>query len=164
MKLVFFRHGIAEEKKLSHTDMDDYRRKLVPQGMTETHHMAKSLKFIFKKINRVYASPLVRAVQTAEIISREYPALEFELMPSLDKLLNPAVFVKELSTLDQNLNYCFVGHEPHFTQSIQQILTHSMNATVKLDKSGVAVLEGASLSELKVSFLISPKMLSKINS
>lgn len=162
MKLIFFRHGIAASKSPFQSEMDDFRRELTHDGIIESKEMVQHCRFIFKDADVIFSSPLVRALHTAQIVSREFPQKPFELMPSLDKLCDPKEFIREIKNLDIKRNYCFVGHEPHLTESIQLLLFGSGKAVIGLSKSGVVVLEGKNFDDLKVTFSVSPKSLTKI--
>lgn len=164
MKLIFFRHGIAVDKKKSgQTDLDDARRKLTREGVKETKTVVKTLKFLFKDLDIIFSSPMVRAVETAQIISKYFPKKKFELLPSLDSSVASEAFVSDVLTLKTEGSYCFVGHEPHLTTSISKIL-QEQSSTIELDKSGIVVLEGRSIHDLKVTLIISPLLLDLINS
>ena len=159
MKLIFFRHALAEKKHLDDTELDDFRRKITDSGIIETKEVIQTCHFLFKKLDSIFTSPLSRAVQTAQIIHRHLrSSLPLEIMSSLDALSSPAEFIKDLQSLDDG-TYCFVGHEPHLTTVIQLLLTNEETTSVKLDKSGVAVLEGEDISSLQLTTLISPKFI-----
>lgn len=158
MKLIFLRHGIAEDKKNSDTDMDDSLRELKKDGRSETKTMVKTFKDLFKEVDIVYTSPMTRAAQTAEVILKYFPKKQFEIMPTLDSSSAVEDFINEARKLDFKATYCFVGHEPHMSTSIARILG-SKDDSIQLEKSGVAVLEGESFSTLKLSMLVAPQSL-----
>lgn len=158
MKLIFLRHGIAEDKKNSDTDMDDSLRELKKHGRSETKMMVKAFKDIFKDVDVVYTSPMTRAAQTAEVILKYFPKKQFEIMDTLDSSAAVEDFIHQARRLDFKATYCFVGHEPHLSTSIARILG-GREGSIQLEKSGVAILEGESFNSLKLSLLISPESL-----
>lgn len=158
MKLIFLRHGIAEDKKKSDTDMDDSIRKLKKDGRSETKMMVKTFKDMFKEVDVVYTSPMARAAQTAEVILKYFPKKKFEIMETLDSSLAVEEFLREVKSLSYKQTYCFVGHEPHLSTAIARLMG-AKDASIQLEKSGIAVLEGDSLSDLRLSMLVSPQTL-----
>jgi phosphohistidine phosphatase len=158
MKLIFLRHGIAEDKKNSDTDMDDSRRLLKKDGRVETKTMVKSFKDLFKEVDVVYTSPMARAAQTAEVILKYFPKKQFEIMETLDSSLAVEEFLREIKSLQYKKTYCFVGHEPHLSTAISRLMG-AQDSSIQLDKSGIAVLEGDSFSDLSLTMLVSPQTL-----
>lgn len=158
MKLIFLRHGIAEDKKNSDSDMDDSLRELKKGGRSETKLMVKVFKDLFKEVDVVYTSPMARAAQTAEVILKYFPKKQFEIMETLDSSLAVEEFLKAIKSLKYNSTYCFVGHEPHLSTAISRLLGARENS-VQLEKSGIAVLQGDSFSDLRISMLVAPQSL-----
>lgn len=158
MKLIFLRHGIAEDKKRSDSDMDDSLRELKKSGRAETKSIVKLFKELFHDVDVIYTSPMSRAVQTAEIIVRYFPKKNLEILETLDASISVDAFLNDIKRLDYKKTYCFVGHEPHLSTSIARLLNAKEEALL-LEKSGFAVLEGDSFSDLKLSMLISPQSL-----
>lgn len=163
MKLIFFRHGVAVDKKNGQSDLDDARRELTREGVKETKTVVKTLKPLFKDIDIIFSSPMVRAVETAQIISKYFPKKKFELMPSLDSSVASEAFLADLNAIKTDGTYCFVGHEPHLTTSVSKLLKEE-TSNIELDKSGMIVLEGKNLNDMKISLIISPALLEIINS
>jgi broad specificity phosphatase PhoE len=69
MKLYFIRHGQSEANLLNEVSNRGTKHPLTALGREQVLAVARSLKV--ESISRIYASPLLRAVQTAEILSRE---------------------------------------------------------------------------------------------
>ena len=158
MKLIFLRHGISEDKKKSDTEMDDSVRELKKDGRSETKLMVKTFKDLFKEVDVVYTSPMARAAQTAEIILKYFPKKKFEIMDTLDSSLAVEEFLREVKSLQYKKTYCFVGHEPHLSTAISRLMG-ARDSAIQLEKSGVAILEGESLSDLSLTMLVSPQNL-----
>lgn len=149
MKLIFLRHGKAISKRPGKGEMYDFNRTLTSAGIRETKLNVKSCKDILKKIITIYTSPLLRAVETAEILYKNSVSENFEILPELDKLSDHSNVLRLISSLKQDQTYCFVGHEPQLSEVIRA-LTHG---SIRLDKSGICVIENNVLTNL-----ISPKM------
>lgn len=160
MKFIFLRHGIAEKKNADDTVMDDFNRKLTKDGIIEVKEMVQTGRFLFRKLDKIFTSPLLRAVQTADILYRQNEQVGFEMMPELDLMSPLNTFQKEIKNLP-NGTYCFVGHEPHLTSSVNIILNGKSDSEIALAKGGLLILEGDSVEEMRLSILVSPKTVTK---
>ena len=163
MKLIFLRHGIAEDKEKHPSLMGDFRRRLTEEGVKEVKEMVHSCHFIFRKIDTIFTSPLSRAIQTANVVYSENHKSHYEILTTLDPLSGPEAFVQSLRDLDKNSTYCFVGHEPLLSQSINLLMHCKAETRIELEKGGVAVLSGATLEELHLTTLLSPRMVLKFD-
>lgn len=161
MNLIFFRHAIASDKKNSHNFMDDFRREITKEGRKETKLMVKTWKPLFKNLNAIFTSPLVRAVQTAEIISKYHPESKLELLESLDSTAAIESFLESIRHLKGSETYCFVGHEPHLTLCVSALLKETQ-PNIDLKKSGIILLTGESMDRLKLAQVLSPELTLKL--
>src|SRR5512146_79417 len=71
MKLYLVRHAIAAERGIQYPD--DSKRPLTGQGMSRFREVVEGLAMLGVKVDLVLASPLVRALQTAQILSAGLP-------------------------------------------------------------------------------------------
>ncbi len=67
--VVLLRHGIAEEPTAGKPDEE---RALTPEGHARMMKLAGGLERAFPKAQIIYSSPLVRATQTAQWVSKAY--------------------------------------------------------------------------------------------
>lgn len=159
MRWIFLRHAYAGVSYNQENILADFRRELTGSGIEELRFVIfRSLPF-FRKTTIIYSSPLVRAIQTAEILYSFIPHARLEILPALDKLESPKEFIHELSQLEAPDNACFVGHNPHLASSIKKLIG---SGNIELEKSGMAVIEGDLDHGFKLTSLISPAMLRKI--
>jgi phosphohistidine phosphatase SixA len=154
MRLIFLRHGIAEDKGPEDTDLDDFKRVLLREGVKETKSIIKGLKKEFKNTAIVFSSPFLRAMETAELLHKKIPHAKLEMLMTLDPAHKVDEFLESISSLADG-TYCFVGHEPHLSKCLSSLI--GREAKIKLEKSGVAILEGKNLGDLALSLLVSPK-------
>jgi phosphohistidine phosphatase len=68
MQVLLVRHGTATSPDLAPTDE---MRWLTSEGRAGVRHVGRLLKAMGLTFTRVYTSPLVRAVQTAELLAQE---------------------------------------------------------------------------------------------
>jgi phosphohistidine phosphatase len=110
MELLIVRHAIAFERD-DHRWRDDGARPLSPAGMRRARKAAAGLKVFSKAPERLLTSPLVRAKQTAQILTdvAGWPEAEeaSELSPGA-----PALAVLTLLGKDRSKLVAVVGHQP----------------------------------------------------
>lgn len=69
LKLYFARHGESEANRLRVISNRGNQFGLTPQGRRQAALLAQSLKAV--PVMAIYSSPLLRAVETADILARE---------------------------------------------------------------------------------------------
>ena len=114
MILMVMRHGIAERTRTT-----DFERCLTQTGITGVKHSAEKLHQVPTKI---IASPLVRARETANLVSDvlqiEQPIITMdELSPSG----RPEIVVDKLSEISQSDTCLLVSHQPFVSIFIQYL-------------------------------------------
>jgi phosphohistidine phosphatase len=132
MQLYFFRHGEADWPRWTKPDDE---RPLTDFGKKEARQVAKFLKYLKVKPDVIIASPLPRALQTAQVAAEE---LKTKLRQ--DEALEPGFGVGELRSLLKKHDskvLMLVGHEPDFTSVISAL----SGASLKLSKAGVALVD-----------------------
>lgn len=164
MRLIFVRHGVAE----GHFNIDqdkDFLRELTKEGILELRKTFRSFKKVQKRIDVIFTSPLARGVQTAEILWEHYTDANLEMMSDLDILDDPAHLVEYISFLPNDGTYAFVGHDPHLTRAIANILSlHPEHDFLNLKKGGICVLQGGMWEGFTLELLVSPKSLRLLRS
>lgn len=154
MKLYFFRHGIAADAE---PDQPDANRQLTNKGKTRTRKAARLLAETGVKPERIYSSPLVRARQTAELLSEALDVVvqvKKEVGPGFDR----AAVEKLIADLDDETDIMFVGHEPDFSTVIGDLIGGG-DVTVK--KGSLARIDIVTREPLRGSlvWLLPPKLL-----
>lgn len=111
MKIYFIRHGIAEVFADS-----DFDRELTLEGKIKLNDTFREFAKIFNEDDYVvYSSPLVRAVQTSEILCSKLDC-DFEIKDYLSGF-SLEELVSELEK-DGCSAYLLVTHEPFISQAI----------------------------------------------
>ena len=114
MDLLIVRHAIAYDRD-PHRWREDAERPLSPAGMRRARKAAAGLKQLVGRPQRLLTSPLVRARQTAQILTEmaAWPQAEEapELTPGEPALAVLALLAKERSKLT-----AVVGHQPGLGQ------------------------------------------------
>jgi phosphohistidine phosphatase len=109
VELYLVRHGIAEEAREGQLDED---RALTGKGRRRTVQALRGLRRMGVRVEHVLSSPLVRAWQTARIVSelvgKDGPRVEAALAPGG----TPRALCERLARLAPDARVALVGHEP----------------------------------------------------
>lgn len=138
MRLVLLRHGIAEET----AGGSDADRALTGEGRKKAQEVCKALAGMDLGIERILTSPLIRAVQTAQVLKE---ALKLGKGVDETKTLlpeaRPTDLVQPINALKATC-VALVGHEPQLSSFVSWAVG---GGNFEIRKSGVVVLEGAGL-------------------
>lgn len=141
--LILVRHGDSE------TQGDDFSRKLTDKGINQIRITAKILKNsgIYPRV--IFSSPLVRAVQTAEIIVKELGLnIEIRKVEELKANKDPEEFLKLIENVETPI--LATGHDPFMSKTVK-VLT---NANVDFKKGGLAIID---LEKRQLKVLLYPE-------
>jgi phosphohistidine phosphatase len=120
-------------------------RPLSPDGKKDMREAAFGLATLQPRVDVVATSPLVRAVQTAEIIASQY-GCEIAKVDLLTPDADPAKTLEWIGTQPADWTVALVGHEPHLSALVTYMLAGKSSAFVELKKGGACLLEVASFS------------------
>jgi len=142
MHLLIVRHAIAGDRQsFAKTGKPDTERPLTDEGRAEMRQVAKGLRRQVETIGLLASSPLVRAAQTAAIISEEYDAMPVSTVPALAPGTAPEAFATWLHAhLDAEI-VTVVGHDPHLGMLITWLVSGLRESRVALEKGGACMLE-----------------------
>lgn len=134
MDLFLIRHAIAEERRVGLIDSD---RALTDRGRARFAVVVESLERSGFRFDRVYHSPWLRAVQTAELLD---PITDGPLVPADGLACAPAPdFFGSL----RGQHVACVGHEPWMSGALSLLTTGDPHgAWLRFKKGGVAWLRG----------------------
>jgi phosphohistidine phosphatase len=155
MKLYVMRHGIAEDAAASFHDFD---RALTMKGRKRAREVARALLHAGEKPHVIISSPLVRALQTAEIVASviepEEPVIVRQEIAPGGELLT---LIHELVAA-QSKSVMIVGHEPTLSSLVDQLLGgHAWDKP--LQKAMVVGLKLEDTGKCRVRFVLDPKNL-----
>lgn len=115
MKVYLIRHtdAVSFENNVVQTDGMRY---ITPEGRMLANKVFYNLRDELKDIRMIYTSPLIRAVQTAEILTCVTSPGEIEINVELrNELTTDTIISKITNLLENSTEYdeiCCVGHEP----------------------------------------------------
>ena len=139
MRLLIVRHGIAVDRGDPAYPWDD-DRPLTPEGIHKFRIAARGVKELGVKPDRIIASPLVRARQTAEILRDAVaPGLVLDVEPHLEPSGNFDAGVKSLLAFNEE-TIAIVGHEPHVSGFTAYLVAGPRGHASILFKKGAAAL------------------------
>ncbi len=168
MELLVIRHGQAMDKEeFAKAGTSDDLRPLTSAGMEEMKEVARGLRELVKKIDLVVPSPLVRAVQTAEIVAAAYDIPVSGPTTALSPDSEPEDFEKWSADFEDAKRIAVVGHEPHLTGIVSWLLTGKDDAIIDLKKGGMCLLEfesGIKSGSGILTWLMTPRQLRRIQS
>lgn len=112
MKIFLIRHAEAIDYETD-TVKDDEHRFITPNGRNITIKVAEFLKEELNDLDIIFTSPLIRAVQTAEIFADELKFKnEVMLVNELKNEFSIAGLQKLLNKNSELKSIALVGHEP----------------------------------------------------
>ena len=139
-EFYILRHGIATERR-ANSSLDDTKRKLTPEGREKMQEIARGLKRVGMEVDWIVTSPLVRAVETAQIVSASLGLkvpMDFsdELRPGepADKLLS------FLAKQPERKRVLLVGHEPDLSMLAARLMGAGRDANLALKKGGCCLI------------------------
>lgn len=162
MKIYLIRHGEAIDHETNSVKSDEYRF-LTIKGRLTTRKVAKNLKEELEATDRIFTSPLTRAVQTSEVIATSIKykndveiANELRIGSSISKVIDLIHQNSELSSM------VLVGHEPMMGMLVNALSNKKDFYNFK--KSGVCLVDFDVKKETGVyKWFLNPKTLEHIS-
>jgi phosphohistidine phosphatase len=161
MELLIVRHAIAFERDQRHW-RDDGARPLSPAGRRRARKAAAGLKEFSESPDRLLTSPLMRAKQTAQILTEVAGWPQAEETPEL----SPGASALAMLTLlgkERCKSVAVVGHQPGLGRLLAAcLLGDGADLAIEMKKNAVACLsfEGSPRAGRAVlEWLATPRML-----
>lgn len=157
MKLYVMRHGPAEENAASGIDAD---RSLTTSGRERVRAVAKTLLDAGEEPARIISSPLVRSVQTAEIVAITTRLASRDGTVEIRRELAPGGAAAKLAhalAAEGAKRVMMVGHEPDLSALVIALLG---SFSRPFDKAMVVAIHPVgSLTRTRLRFVLEPKSL-----
>lgn len=161
MNLYVVRHADAES--LGSGVDSDFTRPLSERGKTDARLMARALASIHPHIKSILTSPLIRAVETGAIFGRELKR-EPETSRRLTPGFSPDALVETILSQSKDSSVVIVGHQPDMSSFISHLISPACAAMVDMVTCAVACLELEGDNSAHLRWLITPDIVSKMNS
>lgn len=141
MELLVVRHAIAEDRDaFAATGREDSERPLTADGARKMRQTARGIHEVVPAVDTIVSSPLVRAVETAEILRREYGLDEIQTVD----LLAPDTPVHEvarwLAASDHQV-LMIVGHEPQLGRLVTYLVSGLDRSAIELKKGAACLID-----------------------
>ena len=161
MELLIIRHAIAFERD-RHRWADDGARPLSPAGVRRSRKAAAGLKELCKVPDSLLTSPLIRARETAKILTEVagWPRAEIasELKPGAG-----AAAVLTLLGKDRSRRIAIVGHQPDLSALLTAcLLKGDSDLPIEIKKNAAVCLRfrgRARSGDAALEWLATPRML-----
>lgn len=161
MRLLIVRHAIAEERE-TWAPRDDALRPLTADGKKKMKESAKGLRALVPKLDVLATSPLTRAMQTAQILSRVYDRPAPTVADVLSPGQRPAAVVAWLRTQSVHKTVAVVGHEPGLGSLGTWLCAGIERSFLDLGKGGACLVELAErieAGEAMLAWVLRPSQL-----
>jgi len=113
MQLLIIRHARAEDAvAFAKTGHADDLRPLTIEGRKRMRRAAKGLRKIVEKIDLLGTSPVVRAIETAHIIAKEFEKSKLVELKQLSPGSSCGDLLGWIKLQPQDRTIALVGHEP----------------------------------------------------
>lgn len=155
MNIYLVRHGQSEKAS---ANKPDEKRELTSDGIIELQNSAKLWKQYINKIDIILTSPLLRAIQTAEIVKSIFN-LDAEIFKET-ALINGGLTKDLLNVVSAygKEETVLVGHQPDIASHISRMIYHS-EINLRIPPATIAKISFKSnliIGEGKLEFLIPP--------
>jgi phosphohistidine phosphatase len=138
MEVSILRHGVAEKLRPGGSDAE---RVLTPKGREKLRRVLRLARAAAVRPSIILTSPLVRAVQTAEVAAAILPhRREVVRTNALLPTASPEEVWQELRSRKKEQELLLVGHEPLLSQLIGYLLG-APGLRVELKKAGLVRIQ-----------------------
>lgn len=143
MRLLLLRHAIAEDREaFARTGRDDRLRPLTEEGRKKLRKGTAALARLVPDLALVATSPLLRARESAEILTRELGRkLVFSEVADLAPDGEMAGVVRFLQAQKAQPAVALVGHEPNLSELAGLMLTGRQRSFVEMRKGGACLID-----------------------
>lgn len=165
MRLYVVRHAIATPHGVPGIEEDD--RTLTEEGVRKMKRAADGMSVFGFLPDLILTSPLIRAVQTAEIIvQRLGTSIALKTVAALAPRAERQGVYREIRKHEKKLDsLMLVGHQPALGELIGEICWGSSKHFVEMKKGGVCVIDVESVRDIPrgtLRSLLTPSILGKV--
>jgi len=164
-ELYIMRHGIAVVRG-SHFE-DDSKRPLTPAGKKKIKEISNGLKRLEVVVDWVVSSPLVRAVETAEIVAECLaPNVPIDFCDALRPGGSAEALVTFLARQPNRKRVLVTGHEPDLSLLAARLIGAGRHANLAFKKGGCCLVEFDQMPPKSPAQLIwwaTPRVLRKVD-
>ena len=162
MNIYLIRHGDAEKAAAGKKDFD---RELTQSGRIKMKTASENWKNLIDKFDFIISSPLVRTIQTTQIIA-EVLGITNKIIP--DRKLSPGCRVDSIIEMANSAggeDIAFVGHQPDMSEILSDLIS-SKGIIIDFKKGAIAKISfhnKVQLAKGSLEFLIPASAFNKKN-
>jgi phosphohistidine phosphatase len=164
-ELIIMRHGIAVDRGTAGY-ADDAKRPLTPEGQNKTRQIAKGLVRLGVEVDWIVSSPLVRAVETAGLVSEELEKrVPIDLCDALAPGGSAEALISFLAKQGSRRRVMVVGHEPDLSDLAARLMGAGRHANLTFKKGGCCMLSFSKFPPKSAGQLVwwlTPRILRKL--
>jgi len=142
MMVLIIRHAKAEPRAIPGlSGKKDVARPLTDSGRRNMHKAAKGLRMLVPELDLLATSPLVRAQQTAAIVSERYADMPVTKLALLAPGGSMPALLAWLGEQPEAATVAIVGHEPDLGIFASYILSERKESFISLKKGAACLIE-----------------------
>lgn len=159
VELYIVRHAIAAAR--GEEWPDDDKRPLTARGVSRFKDVVEGLKKLGVEVDEIFTSPLVRAKQTAELLSGGLAGKPpVKVLDALSPGHAPSSVLAQLARASRRRRVALVGHEP----GLGELAAHLIGAgrALPFKKGGVCRIDVESLTSRRpgaLTWFVTPRLL-----
>ncbi|HEU5182218.1 MAG TPA: histidine phosphatase family protein [Candidatus Polarisedimenticolia bacterium] len=166
MTLYLLRHAIAAPRDAKRYP-DDGKRPLTAKGAERMRAAARGIRALGLRPRRIHSSPLLRCMQTAEILAAELrPNPSVIPTPQLGPEGSARAVLKSLHAERPQRDVLLVGHEPDLSELASLLLDGSgRTAFVKMKKAAFCRIDIEGVPDAgrgRLAYLLPPRILRQL--
>jgi phosphohistidine phosphatase len=138
MKVLLIRHAVAADPSKGQADG---MRPLTVVGRNKMRRAAKGLALLIPQIDLLVSSPLVRAVETASIVGREFPKVKTKEIPQLEPGSPTEDLLHWIGQQPAATTLGLIGHEPDLGRLASLALAGRDRSFYRMKKGAACLLE-----------------------
>jgi phosphohistidine phosphatase len=162
-ELYILRHGIAVDPGTP--GIPDDERPLTPKGEKRMREIARGLRRLNLKLDRIVTSPLPRARATAEIVADVLDVKELLETSNILQAGTAAGTVKRWLAERTEERLMIVGHNPTVTELVALLVHGSSQPRIcDLKKGGIAALGRMSATQdlFELTWIATPRLIHRL--
>jgi len=162
--LYVLRHGIAVDPGTP--GIAEAERPLTAKGEKRISQIARGLRALDLRLDRIVTSPLARARFSAEIVARELDLLNLLEISNVLQAGTSAATVRRWLRERPEERLLIVGHNPTLSDLVSLLVLGSEHPSVcDLKKGGIAALtrSSASVHLYEIAWIATPRLLRRLD-
>ena len=162
-QIIIIRHAIAADPAdPQHAGMSDADRPLTEKGLSRMTRAVRGLVRAVPELALVASSPLLRAVQTAEIVATTFDDCPLIITEALTPGAEPDELLDFLAAQSGDAPIACVGHEPDLSRWVAWAMCGRRQSALRLKKGAACCLNMAkplTAGQGELQWLLQPRQL-----